>query len=118
MGEILQFRAFQFADLLTSGLVGEELTAALRKHFADISRADVFLGVRIAISIFVADQLEANLERDAARAEGVTNRLDLDSAQIELGYLRRQVEVMRGEGAWLDIAKMPDPAIPREAAHG
>jgi hypothetical protein len=116
MGEVVQFRAFAFADLLTSGKVGEELTAELRAYFADISRTDVFLGVRLAVSIFQADILEAQLERDIIKVERDSARLDLDAAEIRAGYLERQRQVMNSEGSWLKIGRMPDPAM--GAAHG
>jgi hypothetical protein len=106
---LAQLPAFALADLLTSGTVGPELTEALQEHFATISRGEVFLGLRIAASIWAADLLEAGAERD-------TLRLDLDTALIELSYLRRQVEIQGAEGAWLRIAAVPDPAM-REVAH-
>lgn len=117
MGEAPQFRALAFADALTSGLTGQELADVLRHHFADISRTDVFLAVRFACSAWVADLLIANSERDSALVEARAVRLDLELAQIELNYLRRQINVMHGRGVWLAVAAVPDPPIP-EAAHG
>jgi len=100
------YTAFDCADLLTSGLTGKELVEALRANFSGIGRGDLFLAIRIAVSIWSAEHLEVRAERD-------TLRLDLDSAQIELGWLRRQVECMRDSGAWL----RPAPSVER-AAHG
>jgi hypothetical protein len=117
MAEILQFSGLALADLLTSDVLGQELTQALRTRFGQVTRPDVFLALRLARSIWEADLIEARLERDAARAELAAALLDLDAAQIRLRYLEHQVEVMHGRGAWLSIAAMSDPAM-QEAAHG
>jgi hypothetical protein len=94
----LQNPPFDFADLLTSGLMGDDLAGALNEHFAKITRVDIYLGIRVAVSVWTAEILEVRTERDAAR-------LDLDSAQIELGWLRAQIAEMRTNGSWLRSPK-------------
>lgn len=113
MSDGAPFKGLAFADVLTSGLTGRDLTAALWAHFADIKRPDVFAGARLAASIWAADLIEARAERDVALAERDSARLDLDGALIRLECLRAQIERM-GAGSWLEAR----PAPQREAANG
>jgi hypothetical protein len=58
------------AELIaSSGLVGRHLEAALWRHFADLSRADVFAGVALAASLVEARITLAELEFRIAGAE-------------------------------------------------
>jgi hypothetical protein len=57
------------AELITSGLVGRHLQAALWRHFATASRGDVFLGIALAATIFEGKVTLAELERAIHSAE-------------------------------------------------
>lgn len=92
---------FGLADLLTSGETGDALVGHLRRQFGDLTREDFYLGLRVAVSIWVASDLELQMEREAATRALEVMKLDLDSATIELDWLRRQVGVNRETGAWL-----------------
>jgi hypothetical protein len=103
---------FGLADLLTSGETGDALVGHLRRQFGEVSREDYYLALRIAVGVWAASDLELRAERDAAEKALQVVQLDLDSAQIELGWLRAQVASMRNDGAWLKRAQ------PIEVTHG
>ena len=60
------------ADLLTSGLTGPRLMAALWARFPRASRFEVFFGAAIAVSLFEADRL--GLVYDLGVANAALNR--------------------------------------------
>ena len=62
--------AQQIEAVLTSGLTGAELCAALRTHFGQATRADVFLGVALAITVMEARVTLAETEMKITRLEG------------------------------------------------
>jgi hypothetical protein len=103
---------FGLSALLTSGETGDALMGHLRGQFGRLTREEIYLGVRVAVSVWVASDLELQADRDAAVKALEVVSLDLDSAQIELAWLRAQMAEMRGNGSWL---KSP---VSLELAHG
>jgi hypothetical protein len=101
---------FGLADLLTSCETGDALMGHLRRQFGKLSREEMFMAIRAAVSVWVASDLELQAERDAAVKALEVVRLDLDSAQIELGWLRAQVAEMRTNGSWLKSPKSQEIA--------
>jgi hypothetical protein len=97
--------AFRLADVLTSGVTGQELTERLQQEFAEIRRPDVFSALRFAVSFWQAELLEAELERDIAQRELEIARVDLALAQTELGWRRAQLAEMQDNGSWLKSPK-------------
>ena len=49
--------ADELADLVTSGVTGMRLLSNLNQGFGKASRADVFFGIAMAVSLFEADRI-------------------------------------------------------------
>jgi hypothetical protein len=65
--------ADELAALVTSGATGMRLLSNLNKSFAKASRADVFFGIAIAVSLFEADRI--GLIHDLMVSEGAVAAL-------------------------------------------
>jgi len=88
------FPPIEFAKLVASEISGAQLERALEQQFPTIPRADIYFAIRLAHQDWTAALVEARAERDAAR-------LDLDSAQLEMRWLRAQLTSLRTTGgAW------------------
>lgn len=61
------------ADCMLSGLTGKALSDALRHHFPNAKRADVYLAVGLALAVLQADltigQMELALHRDEGASQ-------------------------------------------------
>lgn len=62
--------AAALADLIASGLSGFALASALTRHFPNAKRADVYLGVGLAIAILQADLTMSRMQIGALREVG------------------------------------------------
>lgn len=60
--------ALDLADVLTSGMAGRRLQDELWRRFPKASRADVFLGVSMAITLFECDLTIAGADLIAMKA--------------------------------------------------
>ena len=63
--------AFAMADCMVSGLSGRALADALRHHFPNAKRADVYLAAGLAVAILQADLTVGQMEIAALFQEAV-----------------------------------------------